>query len=122
MKLCLVSLNYNRGDAFPIGLVYLATYLKNNCKFNIDLTILDSNFDEPVFEKIIELKPDIIGMSSMTIDYQKAISLAEKINNQTKSSIPIIIGGVHISTLPTSLDKNFTLGIIGEERKLFWKF
>ena len=114
MKLCLVSLNYNRGDAFPIGLVYLATYLKNNCKFNIDLTILDSNFDEPVFEKIIELKPDIIGMSSMTIDYQKAISLAEKINNQTKSSIPIIIGGVHISTLPTSLDKNFTLGIIGE--------
>ena len=51
----------------------------------------------------------------MSVDYSKAIKLAKLIkeNKILKKSI-IIVGGVHISTLPDSLNENIDIGVIGE--------
>ncbi len=48
----------------------------------------------------------------MTINYQDAIDFASEIKK--RKDIPIVIGGVHISTLPTSLKKCFDVGVMGE--------
>jgi len=112
MKLCFVSLNQNRGDTYPMGLLSLMSYINSIKDLSIEMTLIDANFEKNVLQKIIEAKPDIIGISAMTIEYGQAIDLAKELKKQL--NVPIIVGGVHISTLPTSLHASFDIGVIGE--------
>jgi radical SAM superfamily enzyme YgiQ (UPF0313 family) len=93
-----------------MGLVYLATYLRERCGIQ-NIRIFDRNFDD-IEHGVMDFKPDSIGLSSMTVYYSEAIRLATFFRK--KLSCPIILGGVHISTLPESLDPVFDAGIIGE--------
>lgn len=95
-------------DAPPMNLVYLGTYLKKN-GFNVEL--IDPTYDKRAFDGLVR-RFDIIGISSMTTSYCKAIRLAERIS-QTFDK-PIIIGGPHISLVPQSLSKHFLAGVMGE--------
>ena len=112
MKLALVSVFEDMG-APPMGLVYIATYLKKYANFE-NTKIIDANVHD-IWYELKKFKPDLIGISSMTVAYNKAIDLAKKIKQDPElSDIPILIGGVHISTLPDSLGKEFDIGVIGE--------
>ena len=44
MKVCLVSLNKNRGDAYSMGLLSLMTYAKKYADFPLDIILVDANF------------------------------------------------------------------------------
>lgn len=110
MKIGLIYLNYNGGACPPIGLMSVATHIKKKIPFCCP-EIIDVNFDN-VADKIKKSKYDLLGMSAMTIDYNKAVKLAQRIKFTTK--VPIIIGGVHISLLPQSLKRCFNLGVIGK--------
>lgn len=94
-----------------MGLASIVTYLKKYCG-SYSIKIIDSNWDDNILKTLKEYRPDIIGISSMTINYQKAIELAQEIKESLAG--PIIIGGVHISTLPSSLSPTFDLGVLGE--------
>lgn len=110
-KLALVPM-FISGDP-PLGLGSIATYLKEYSGFT-NTIIIDKDFDDAL--KILEKeKPDIIGLSAMTMYYGKAIRFAKKLkeNPSLRNSL-IIVGGVHISTLPQSLDPIFDLAVIGE--------
>ena len=61
-------------------------------------------------------KPDFIGITSVTQNYPIAVYMASFCK---KIGIPVFIGGIHISTLPASLSKNFDFGIIGEGEETF---
>lgn len=113
MKLALVCLNKQEGGEYipPLGLVSIATYLKEYLGFE-NTRILDINFED-IYKSFVEYEPDIIGIASMAIEYGKAIKFAEKIKEHNRN-IPIIIGGVHISTLPSSLKECFDIAVIGE--------
>lgn len=93
----------------PFGLCYQASYLRSHID-PIDIFIIEE--DNPL-AKIQQLKPDIIGITSITVEFPKAINIAEKIKSWS-SSVPVIIGGVHISALPHTLPKCFDIGVIGE--------
>ena len=108
MNIGLVNL-FPDEDAPPINLVYLGTYLEKS-GFN-NVRIIDSTYESRDFFKQI-LQCDIIGISSMTQSYNKAIILAKEIKKE--HDIPLIIGGPHISLLPSSLSIEFTVGVIGE--------
>lgn len=111
MKLALINLNrYNDGDTPPLNLISIATYLNKNCDF-CEIKIFDVNFED-VVESIKEFDPDLIGLSAMTVDYALAIEVSEKI--KLFKDIPIVIGGVHISTLSSSMAKSFDIGVFGE--------
>lgn len=115
LKIVLISLQ-NEGDRVPpFGLVSLATCLEQKIGIK-DIRIIDRNFED-VVKETIEYRPDLIGISAMTIYYGDAIKVAEKLKQNLKA--PIIIGGVHISTLPTSLNKNFDIGVVGEGEEIF---
>lgn len=108
MKIALVSLN--KGTFPPGGLVYVATSLKSALPW-VEVEIIDINYDD-VYGRLMEGEFDLIGIGAMTVDFGKAIKLAERLKQ--KSSKPIIIGGVHISVLPSSLKPCFDVAVIGE--------
>jgi radical SAM superfamily enzyme YgiQ (UPF0313 family) len=49
----------------------------------------------------------------MTVKYGDVVKFAKKIRNKFKK-IPFVLGGVHISSLPNSLDSVFDIGVLGE--------
>ncbi len=91
----------------PLGLCYIASYLKKYGD-NINVKILDAN-SENIYENFGHT--DVVGISSVTQDFKKATKFGEFVKE--KHDIPVIIGGVHISTLP-KLSYPFDIGVIGE--------
>jgi radical SAM superfamily enzyme YgiQ (UPF0313 family) len=109
MRLGLVSLR--ESPSFPPGsLVYLATYLRENVP-SISVEIIDINFDD-VHQRLASGAFDLVGITAMTVDYAKAMDIAELVKRDL--SIPTVIGGVHISLLPSSLRPCFDVAVIGE--------
>jgi len=92
----------------PLGLGYLVSSLRE--KFGQD-HIKFKFIDQNIEQEIKKFKPDIIGITSVSQNYNMAIKYA-KIAKKYK--IPVVIGGVHISALPFTLTKNMNVGIIGE--------
>ncbi|HIH43705.1 MAG TPA: B12-binding domain-containing radical SAM protein [Candidatus Methanoperedenaceae archaeon] len=112
MKLALVNtVRANlRNSQSPLGLAYIATYLREFMGFN-NIRIIDGN-TEDILPEIVKFRPDIAGISSMTMAHGYANELASEIKERL--GIPLIYGGVHISTLPSSLSRSFDIGVIGE--------
>src|SRR3989339_681535 len=49
--------------------------------------------------QVNQMKPDLVGFSVFTLNYQRSIELAKEIKNVNKD-IPIIFGGVHPISVP----------------------
>lgn len=112
IKIALISLQQDAERVPPIGLVYLATYLRDRVGLvGNNVRILDKNYTD-IEKELKRFSPDIIGFTSLTVDYGKVICFAKHIKQIF--DIPLIVGGVHISTLPQSLDRIFDIGVIGE--------
>jgi magnesium-protoporphyrin IX monomethyl ester (oxidative) cyclase len=108
MKLALLSIADMESDP-PLGLAYIASYLREYGNFG-NTIIIDK--EDPI-ERIKKEKPDLVGISSLTHEFPKANSLAKEI--KTEFNIPVIIGGQHISLMPTHfIQSNFDIGVIGE--------
>ncbi len=114
IKLALVNITKDM-ECPPLTLVYLASYLKKYLP-EVKISIVDINFEYPL-KKILEINPDIVGISSMSVKYNYARELAKQIKKKIR--IPVLIGGVHISTCPESFDKIFDIAVIGEGEKTF---
>ncbi|MBI3939656.1 MAG: B12-binding domain-containing radical SAM protein [Acidobacteria bacterium] len=95
----------------PLGLGYIKSYVEkySDPGSEIDIRILRTN----VWNILQEDKPEIIGISSVTEHYEKAIEVAYRIRNSGLESI-IILGGIHISNMPESLSPVFDCGVVGE--------
>jgi len=112
LKIALISLQRDAEKVPPLGLVYLATYLREKAGIEHEnIKIIDRTFTN-VNESIKQFSPDIIGFTSMTIDYGKVIKFAKTLKKDY--DVPYLIGGVHVSSLPESFNPVFDLGVIGE--------
>jgi radical SAM superfamily enzyme YgiQ (UPF0313 family) len=112
LKIALVSLQHETTREPPSGLVYIATYLRDKVGLrNENIKVLESNYMD-VYEELKKFSPDIIGFTAMSVEYGKVMKFAKEMRGIFK--IPFILGGVHISTLPSSLDKVFDIGVMGE--------
>jgi len=91
-----------------LGLAYLASYLKRYSYFN-DTHILEGN----VMPKLKALRPDLIGIYSVTQTFKEACLVARLIKEEY-AKVPLIIGGYHISALPNTLPDVFDVAVLGE--------
>ena len=92
----------------PLGIGYLVSSLRKHFgEEAIDFKVIDNNIEQ----EIINFKPEIIGISSVSQNYNKAIVYAKIAK---KYGLPVICGGVHISMMPSSLTKDMDVGVIGE--------
>jgi len=91
-----------------IGLGYLAAILEKN---NFDCQIIDAKLErltlEQTIEKIIQAKPMILGLTSMTHDLNQAIKIAKEVKKKNRK-ITIIIGGIHATALPYQTLKDYS--------------
>ena len=104
----------------PLGPAYLAASLEKagyEVKI-VDLTFMDNSKFDPAFigGAILNLKPDIIGLSTLTWTIPSTYKLANTIRIVDKK-IPIVVGGPHVSALPRrTLEEcpSINAAIIGE--------
>ena len=68
-------------------------------------------------EKTKVFKPDILGFYSCTVDFNMVVKLAKKIKDEGFKGL-MVIGGHHVSPLPTSIDGTvFDAAIRGDAEK-----
>ena len=92
----------------PLGIGYLVSSLRKRFgEGAVECKVIDSNIEQ----EIVNFKPEIIGISSVSQNYNKAMAYA-KIAKKYK--LPVICGGVHISMIPNSLTKDMDIGVISE--------
>jgi len=119
------ALEEERGHNPPLGLLYIAGYLKEKGR-NYDVRIIDGptenlNYSQ-LKKKIKEFNPDIVGMTTMSftiIDALEAAKTAKTVN----SRIRVIFGGphVHIFSKETLELGNSDFIILGEGEKTFYQ-
>lgn len=108
LRLVLVYQMKTQTNTPHFGILSLAAYVNQKFPLFKIKVIEDAN----PLAKILSFKPDIVGITSSSPDYNLAITLAENIKKHIKS--PIILGGIHITTCPNSFHKAFDIGVIGE--------
>ncbi len=112
MKIALVSLSKCDWGRLPIGLLCIQAYLRKH-SLQHEVLIIDGGFQEPLKE-IIRGGFDLVGISSMTSEYETATQLG-KVLRVKEPKLKIILGGTHISTLPSSFrPEAFDSMVIGE--------
>jgi radical SAM superfamily enzyme YgiQ (UPF0313 family) len=119
MKICLI----NPGKYFhqpPLGLAYIAAYLRKYSEFKNEITIADQNVNGDIKDEILEFKPDIVGITSVTPQFSDAMKIAQFIKEHFPA-IQVIIGGIHVSALPEETIRMscFDIGVIGEGEQTF---
>mgnify|MGYP001576866128 CR=1 FL=1 len=107
MKILLIEAPYNYGAMkvaisrhFPLGLAYVASYLKKNLwgsSIELFLEDFDKNFYILLKKRLVEFAPDLIGISAMTPSFYAAYEIAKFIKKE--SDTPIVLGGQHASAL-----------------------
>jgi radical SAM superfamily enzyme YgiQ (UPF0313 family) len=82
-------------DLIPIGLEYIAAYLKDTVD---QVNIVDLELDNRKFQEIINFyQPDLVGFTLSATEHNQGLRLA-KIAKQ--NNLPTIIGGYHPTALP----------------------
>jgi radical SAM superfamily enzyme YgiQ (UPF0313 family) len=112
-KLLLIEIGLNSNSTKPpLNLISLASYLIDHkilTKKNIEIINTDTD-DLSVY--INYFQPTIIGVSVWTHQFDMAQKIAKKIRSLSKATL--IIGGIHISSLPKSLAPPFDIAVVGE--------
>jgi len=90
-----ISGRYGRPSCPPVGLGYLIASLKSQGHkvAALDLRVEPSNSN--YIQKIKDFKPDLIGISFTSCNYQAVYSLIKLL--KLKIWIPVVIGGPHVS-------------------------
>lgn len=92
----------------PLGIGCMISVLRHKFgKDAIEFKVINTDLEK----NIIEFKPDIVGISSVTMNYNIAKHHAK---TAKKHSLPVLIGGYHISSIPSSMTEDMDIGVIGE--------
>lgn len=92
----------------PLSLGYLVSALRKKYgETFFEFKIIDRE----IGKGLKEFKPDIVGITAVSQNYNYAMAYAKMAK---KYKIPVLMGGIHISVLPTTLTRDMTVGVIGE--------
>jgi len=97
----------------PLGLGYIVNFLKKNMgSSSVECKIVDNKIEE----HIDSFKPDIVGISSISQNFNLAKDYAQI---SKKKGCKTVLGGIHISSLPHTLPSEVDVGVLGEGEKTF---
>ncbi len=96
-----------------LGLGYLVSSARKHLpEARIDFRIVDANV--PVIAE--RFRPHLVGISSVSQNFTRAQKYTDFF---AARGVPVIVGGVHISALPTSLPPGAVAGCVGEGEATF---
>ena len=90
-----------------LGLGYLVAMLNRELGDAVEVRLIE----DQVVETIKGWRPHLLGLSSVSQNYNLAKSYAEL---GREAGIPVIIGGYHITELPSNLTRAMDVGVMGE--------
>ena len=95
----------NERIAPPLGILYLASYLRENMK-GIELSVIDGQIEgfEGTITKINKFGPDILGISAHTLIANGAYEVARLVKSQHPHTL-VIMGGCHCTGVPEDVIK-----------------
>ncbi len=102
---------------FPVlGLAYLAASLR---RAGHEVILLDGKLAELTVDQICERirveRPDLVGITCMTVEYPMAVRIATQVKE--RAAVPIVLGGAHVNAVTTlALEEceHFDYGCVGE--------
>ena len=98
---------------YPLVFGYLVSYAEKHGY------VFEHQYAEKVDKAtLVSFKPDIVAMTSITENYPRAEQYA-RLTKSFNPEIKVLIGGVHISSVPESLSTFMDVGIIGEGEQTF---
>ena len=96
-----------------LGLGHLAASVQKHLPHEkITFLIVDHN----IRETLKNFRPHLVGISSVSQNYNIALQYADFF---TQQNIPVIFGGIHITALPQTLPKTAVAGCLGEAELTF---
>jgi len=116
MKVLFVNVTrkkYIQTHYYPLAFGYLVSYCERfGKKFEYSYA---ERLDKTVLQNF---QPNVIALTSVSENYNLARQYAQ-LAKKTDNKIKVVIGGVHISAIPNSLDKNMDVGVVGEGEQTF---
>ena len=98
MKTGLIRPSRNSGIGIPVGLGYIASYLKQY-QNDIYCSLLDTGTSShKEIHRFLNNKADVIGISSTYRTFNEPRYLAKEIKQQSSNTF-IVIGGPHVSIM-----------------------
>ena len=92
------NLHYTGTDTFPLGLGYIASYIK---QFTNNIVIWDEQQFQMGRNQLLKLKPDIVGISATSPSFPRVVKFLKSVKTLPDSIRPIVImGGVHATYCP----------------------
>jgi anaerobic magnesium-protoporphyrin IX monomethyl ester cyclase len=116
--------DYPEGLIVPLGLLYLASYLRKKIP-EIEFIVIDAPLedlnDKEVAEKIRAFNPDLVGLTGLTYHTPHVQSSAREIK-RLLPDVPIIAGGAGVSSDPADVlkEKAIDFGVLGEGEDAFY--
>ncbi len=91
----------------PMGLTYIAAHLQK------ELGVEDVKIEVDI-DQVLAHKPDLVGVSSYTQTYPKALAGAWRVKKEL--GVPVMLGGPHMNAMPENLPLGgpFDVGAYGE--------
>jgi len=101
--------------AFPLGLGYIAAVLERQHDIKVIDVRAERLNNDSLKKSISEVSPEIVGITSDTLTFQRAIEIAE-IVKQVDQKIIVVIGGAHSNVVPAYPLKYdcFDISVYGE--------
>ncbi len=124
MKIALIHPRYNRGGAEPLGLLYLASVLRQNGWDDQkgEFRYFDGSYApsaQTTIEQLKEYKPDILCFTVHTIYTEDCRTITNWFRSFNPKGI-VIAGGPHPTVLPRETLKEFAdIAVIGEAELTF---
>ncbi len=115
---------YPEGLILPLGLLYIASYLRKKIP-GIEILVIDAPLDDlssqEVAAKIKEFEPDLIGLTGLSfhIPYIKDAAKAIK---RVCPGVPIVVGGAGMTSDPHDLirEADIDFGVLSEGEETFY--
>lgn len=93
------AIGHSGGKQIPLGVYYLASYLR---QAGHEVDVIDGEAHEmavsAVVAKALEYKPEIIGISSTTVAFHRALETVREIKARIPA-VPVVIGGPHVTAV-----------------------
>jgi anaerobic magnesium-protoporphyrin IX monomethyl ester cyclase len=93
-----------------LGLGYLVSMLRQEFGSRLDILLVEKD----AAATIERWQPDVLALSSVSVNFNQAKRYAQLGHDR---GIPVIVGGYHITELPSCLEPTMDVGVIGEGEK-----
>lgn len=114
---------FNKLLTFPLGLMYIASYLRSKRK-DVEIRIFDMRVssEDLLYSTLKEFSPDIVGISAITVERDSLSFIAKRVKEFRRDCI-VIAGGPHPTAFLDEVldDRNIDYVISGEGEVAFFE-